>query len=86
VDNFLGMEIFNALRNIKSLDKAIATSTIPDFVNSSYQRNTIGGICVISHTILTIQEFYYIPVFHPGRHKAKSDFQGFLQKVDAIKG
>jgi hypothetical protein len=72
--------------DIKRLDKAIVTNAIPDFVESSYQRNTIGGICVRSHTILTSQEFYYVPVFHPGRHKTKSDFQGVFQKVDAVEG
>jgi hypothetical protein len=52
----------------------------------SYQRNTISGICVGSHMILASQEFYYIPMFHPGRHKAESGFQGVLQKVDTVKG
>ena len=54
------------------------TNGIPDILEPSYQRDTISGICIRS------QKFYYIPMFHPGRHKAKSGFQGILQKVDTI--
>jgi hypothetical protein len=88
VDDFLAMEILNTSCNIKRLDKDKATMTngIPDIMEFSYQRNTIAGICVGSHTILANQEFYYVPVFHPGRHKAKSGFQGILQKVDTVEG
>jgi hypothetical protein len=55
-----------------------------DFMDPSYQRNAISGICIESHTILTSQEFYHIAMFHPGRYKAKSGFQYVLQKVDTI--
>ena len=85
MDDLLAMEIFNALCDIKSLNKAVIMN-VPDFGKSSYQRNTIGGICVRSHTIPTIQEFYYVPVFHPRRHKAKPDVQGVVQKVDTVEG
>jgi hypothetical protein len=57
---------------------------VPDFGKSSYQRNTIGGICVRSHTIPIIQEFYCVPVFHPRRHRAKSDVQAVIQKVERV--
>jgi hypothetical protein len=87
VDDFLAMEILNTSCDIKCLDKDKATMTdgIPDIMEPSYQKNTIGGICIGSHTILG-QEFYYVPMLHPGRHKAKSGFQGILQKVDTIEG
>ena len=52
----------------------------------SYQRNTISGICIGSHMILASQEFYYVPMFHPGRHKAKSSIQGVFQKVETVEG
>ena len=86
VDDFLAMEILNTSCDIKRLDKATMTNGIPDIMEPSYQRNTIGGICVGSHTVLTSQEFYYIPMFHPGRHKANSGVQGVVQKVDTIEG
>ena len=88
MDDFFAMEILNTSCDIKRLykDKATMTNGIPDFIEPSYQRNTIGGICVGSHTILASQEFYYIPMFHPGRHKAKSGFQGVVQKVDTVEG
>jgi hypothetical protein len=86
VNDFLNMEILNAICDIKCLDKATMTNAIPDIMESSYQRNTISDICVGSHTVPTSQEFYYVPMFHPGRHKAKSSFQYVLQKVDTIKG
>jgi hypothetical protein len=85
VDDFLAMEIFNAMCDIKSLNKATIMNAIPNFVES-YQKNTIGGICVRSLTIPTIQKFYYAPVFHPRRHKAKFGVQGVFQKVDAVEG
>ena len=86
VDNFLPMEILNTSCDIKRLDKDKATMTngIPDIMEPSYQRNTIGGIGVGSHAILASQEFYYVPMFHPGRHKAKSGVQGVIQKVDTV--
>jgi hypothetical protein len=88
VDDFLAMEILDTSCNIKRLDKDKPTMTngIPDIMERSYQRNTISGICIGNHTILASQEFYYVPVFHPGRHKAKSGFQGILQKVDTVEG
>jgi hypothetical protein len=88
VDDFLAMEILNTSCDIKCLDKDKATMTngIPDIMEPSYQRNTIGGICVGSHTILASQEFYYVPMFHPGRYKAKSGFQRIFQKVDTVEG
>jgi hypothetical protein len=88
VNDFLAMEILNPSCDIKRLDKDKATMTngIPDIKVPSYQRNKICGICAGSHTILASQELYYVPVFHPGRHKAKSGFQGVLQKVDTIEG
>ena len=58
----------------------------PDVVECPYQRNAIGGIYVRTVKMPTNQEFHYVPMFHPGRHKAKSDFQGFLQKMDAVEG
>ena len=70
MDDFLVMEILNAVCNTKRLDKTTMTNAIPDFTESSYQRNTIGDICVGSHTIPMGQEFYNVPVLHPGRHKA----------------
>jgi hypothetical protein len=88
VNDFLAMKILNTSCDIKRLDKDKATMTneIPDIMEPSYQRNTIGGICIGSHTILASQEFYHVPVFHPGRHKAKSGFQGVLPKVDTVEG
>ena len=88
MDDFLAMEILNAICDIKCLNKDEATMTngIPDILKPSYQRNTIGGICIGSHIILASQEIYYVPVFHPWRHKAKSGFQSVLQKVDTVKG
>ena len=88
VDDFLAMKMLNAICDIKCLDKDKATMTdgIPDIMEPSYQRNTIGSICIGSHTILASQEFYYVPVFHPWRHKAKSSFQDVFQKVDTVEG
>ena len=86
VDDFLAMEILNASCDIKRLDKPIMTNGIPDIMEPAYQRNTIGSICIGTHTILASQEFYYVPMFHPGRHKAKSGFQGVIQKVDTVEG
>jgi hypothetical protein len=86
MNDILAMEVLNTSCDIKCLDKDKATMTngILDIMESYYQRNTIGGICVGSHTILASQEFYYVPVFHPGRHKAESGLQEILQKVDAV--
>jgi hypothetical protein len=83
VADFLGMKILNAKCNIERLDKL---TMITKLKKISYQTNTIVGITVRIHTIPTSQEFHYVPVFHPGRHEAKSGFQGVLQKVDAIEG
>jgi hypothetical protein len=87
MDDFLAMEILNALCDIERLDKvAVISNAMPDFVIYSYQTNAIGGITVRILTILTSQELHHIPVFHPGRHKAKSGFQGVLEKVNAVEG
>jgi hypothetical protein len=71
VDDFLAMEILNAMGNIKCLDKATITNAIPDLIKSSYQRNTISAR---SHMVPLSQKFYYVPIFHPGRYKAESGF------------
>jgi hypothetical protein len=84
VNDVLTMEILNASCDIKRLDEATMINARPDIMEPSYQRNTIGDICVGSHTIPMSQEFYYIPMFHPGRNKAKSGFQYVLQKVDTV--
>ena len=85
MDDLLAMEILNALCDIECLDKVVMmTNAIPNFVKYSYQTNAIGGITVGIHTILTSQEFHDVTIFHPGRHKAKSSFQGVLDKVNAI--
>ena len=87
MDDVLAMEILNALCDIERLDKVVMiTNAIPDFVRYSYQTNAIGCITVGIHTIPTSQEFHHVPVFHPGRHKAKSGFQGVLEKVNAVEG
>ena len=87
MNDFLAMEILNTLCDIECLDKVVMiTNAIPDFVECSYQTNTIGGIAVRIHTIPTSQVFHHVPVFHPGRHKAKSGFQDLLMKVNAVEG
>ena len=87
MDDILAMEILNASCDIERLDKVVMiTNAIPDFVKYSYQTDAIGGIAVGIHTIPTSQELHHVPVFHPGRHKAKSGFQDFLMKVNAVEG
>jgi len=68
MDDFLAMEILNALCDIEG------------------QTNTIGGITVRIRTIPTSQEFHHVPIFHPGRHKAKSGFQDVLEKANTVEG
>ena len=87
MDDFLAMEILNALCDIERLDNVVMiTNAIQDFVKYSYQTNAIGGITVRIHTIPTSQELHHVPVFHPGRYKTKSCFQGILEKVNAVEG
>ena len=87
MDDFLAMEILNASCDIERLHKVVMiTNAIPDFAKCSYQTDAIGGITVGIHTIPSSQELHHVPVFHPGRHKAKSGFQDVRDEVNAVEG